>query len=284
MKKALLLVVLIALGGGVYWKRASIEQVIAEWQKPHVAEVAYSDVGTIILENDQGGEVPTEVEEPSIDIGGATVPRQAEPAEEAPTDDQPTTTSSLPATFNLAVPFTSQAPKSNWDEVHEETCEEASVLMAAYYYQGKPAGKIDSDEAETALLNIVEFETSFFGFYKDTNAAQTAALLEAYFQLNGEVMVNPTIDEIKTALVAGHPVILPAAGRMLGNPNFTGEGPIYHNVLIKGYTAKGFIVNDPGTRLGADYFYTYDIIMNAMHDWNGGDVVNGDKVVIVVTP
>ncbi len=202
-----------------------------------------------------------------------------------PEETTPPTTSNttLPAEFNLAVPFTSQAPKSIWDEVHEETCEEASSLMAAYYYDGA-SGKIDPDTAEAALLKIVAFENSYFGYYKDTTASQTANLIEAYFHLTSDVLQDPTVDDIKTALVAGHPVIVPAAGRQLGNPNFTGEGPLYHMFVVKGYTKTGFIVNDPGTRLGADYFYTFDVVMNAMHDWNDGDVANGAKVIIVVKP
>src|SRR3989344_6960165 len=43
----------------------------------------------------------------------------------------------LPSEVNLAIPFTVQAPFANLDEVHEEFCEEASVLMAASYVLGK---------------------------------------------------------------------------------------------------------------------------------------------------
>lgn len=284
--------VLLVLAVGVYAKRGAIEDAIANWQKPDVAEVAFSDVGTatIVPLDDAGGAVPVEVEDEDTPAASDDVDDVVTPTTPTDTEDVPPTksttpaTTSLPAEFNLAVPFNSQAPKSNWDEVHEETCEEAAALMAAYYYQGKPAGQINSDEADAALLKIVDFENSFFGFYKDTTAAQTASLLEAYFQLNAELIVDPTIEQIKSALVAGHPVIVPAAGQQLGNPNFTGAGPIYHNIILKGYTAKGFISNDPGTRLGADYFYSYDVLMNAIHDWNGGDVPNGQKIVIVVTP
>ena len=140
------------------------------------------------------------------------------------------------------------------------------------------------DEADAALLQIVDFENSWFGFYKDTTAEQTGILLEAMFNLNYDLIENPTVEQIKQVIVDGYPVIVPAAGRQLGNPNFTGAGPLYHMFVIKGYTADGFIVNDPGTRLGADYFYTFDVVMNAMHDWNGGDVENGAKIVIVVKP
>ena len=99
---------------------------------------------------------------------------------------------------------------------------------------------------------------------------------------------------IKTAIAAGHPVIIPSAGRELGNPNFTGEGPIYHNLVIRGYTADGkFITNDPGTRKGEQYVYEQSVIMNAIHDWvpagdrtiaANGSVATGRRVVLEVTP
>ena len=117
-----------------------------------------------------------------------------------------------------------------------------------------------------------------------TTAEQTAAVIETYYYLSPEVILNPTTEDLMTALAAGYPVIIPVAGRLLGNPNFTGEGPLYHVLVIKGYTEKGFITNDPGTRNGADYFYTFDVIMNAIHDWNGGDVLNGQKIMIIVRP
>ena len=280
MRKLIVAVILILLVGGAYVKRGEIKNWVVEWQKPDVPAVAYQE-GDEESEESVDDTLTGNVEESTDDQAAADVTTD-EDADEP--DDTETTDAALPAEYNLAVPFTSQAPKSIWDEVHEETCEEASSLMAAYYFQGLPAGKVDSDQAEADLLKMVDFENSFFGFYKDTTTEQTATLIETYFQLSTEVLVNPTVMQIKQALVDGHPVIVPAAGRQLGNPNFTGEGPLYHMLLIKGYTADGFITNDPGTRLGADYFYTFDVIMNAMHDWNDGDVANGQKIVIVVTP
>lgn len=282
--------IFLVVAAGVYAKRHQIEDWVIAMQKPDVSAVSYSNFQnpepSIVPLDDDGGAVPVEQDEdPSDD--DETVPAVTPESEEETPEPEVLpveATTDLPAEFNLAIPFTSQAPKSNWEDPYQELCEEASALMAAYYYQGKPAGKVDSNEADADLLKMVDFENSFFGFYKDTTAAQTASLLEAYFQLNAELIGDPTIEDIKTAVAAGHPVIIPAAGRKLGNPNFTGEGPLYHVLLVKGYTADGFITNDPGTRLGADYFYSYDVLMNAIHDWNGGDVDNGQKIVIVVLP
>lgn len=203
------------------------------------------------------------------------------PAEDSPTVEPSTAT---PAEFNLAVPFTSQAPFGVWDEVHEETCEEASAYMVHAFYQGV-SGVIAPQTAEDELQRIVAKEMEIFGFYKDTSAAETAVLVKAlYGYARVDVVADPTAEDIKGFIAAGHPVIVPAAGRMLGNPNFTGLGPPYHMIVVRGYTETHFITNDPGTRNGEQYVYSVGTLMNAMHDWNGGDVENGEKVVVVIYP
>jgi hypothetical protein len=197
----------------------------------------------------------------------------------------PFTPSTMPTEFNLAVPFTSQAPLSVWDLVHEDTCEEAAIYMIHRFYEGDSAGKIEVNVAEAELLKIVEFEKALFGFFESTTAAQISVLAEQMYGYEYvETVENPTIEDLKTHIAAGRPVIVPTAGRMLGNPNFTGEGPLYHALVLKGYTETTFVTNDPGTRLGADYQYDFETVMNAMHDWNGGDVENGAKVVVVIYP
>ncbi len=202
-----------------------------------------------------------------------------------PTPTPPTPTPSpvsVPAQINLDVPFTSQAPHMNWEDPYGEFCEEASALMAAYYLQDKTIP--NPDFADRELLKIMDFEIDRFGYHLDTTAAETAITLKEYFGISAvQLLNNPTVTQIKEALAKGKVVIVPAAGRMLPNPNFTAPGPLYHMLVIKGYTADGkFITNDPGTRKGADFIYEFDDLMNAIHDWNGGDVLSGQRVVIVV--
>lgn len=192
---------------------------------------------------------------------------------------------SIPSEFNLAVPFTPQAPHANWDATHEETCEEAAIYMVHEFYQGRPLGLIDADTAEADIMQIVEFEKALFGFFESTTAVQTAVLVEQMYGYERvEVIENPTVEDLKAHIIAGRPVVVPAAGRLLGNPNFRGEGPLYHALVLKGYTETTFVTNDPGTRRGSDYQYDFDTVMNSMHDWNGGDVVKGEKVVIIIYP
>ncbi len=194
----------------------------------------------------------------------------------------------LPAAVNLKVPFTSQAPDANWDQDHEEFCEEAAALMVGRYWQDRAIeGK---SEAETALQEIKSFELKELGFYFDTTAAETAQILEKLYGLRVEVVADPSLDDIKRAVASGNPVIVPTTGRELGNPNFRRPGPVYHNLVVKGYTADGkLITNDPGTRKGADYVYDANVVMSAMHDWvpsgdrtkPGNGSATGEKVVII---
>lgn len=189
---------------------------------------------------------------------------------------------SLPAELNLAVPFTVQAPNANWDEVHQEFCEEASVLMAVSYI--KDWDIPDADTADRKMFEIKTFEEKRFGYYKDTTAEEMAAIIREFYGIDKvKVVYNPTVEDIKKALNEKKVIIAPAAGRQLGNPYFRQPGPLYHALVIKGYTKEdNFITNDPGTRRGADFIYNPNVLMNAIHDWNGGDVENGRKAVIIV--
>lgn len=198
------------------------------------------------------------------------------------TDPNPSSAPALPDQLNLKVPFTSQAPHQNWDASHEEFCEEASILMVGSYL--KNLAIADVNDAEQKLLAIKDFEMKKFGFFESTTAEETATILKEFYGLDKvQVVPDPTILEIKTALAGGKVVIVPLAGREIGNPNYKQPGPLYHMLVIKGYQKNGdFITNDPGTRKGADYIYNPDVIMRAIHDWNGGNVDAGKKVMIVV--
>lgn len=189
----------------------------------------------------------------------------------------------IPVEYNLAVPFTTQAPFANWTGSYEDGCEEASALMVEHYFRKKtfPSQQYTKDLLDQAFA----WEDGRFGYNLDTTAAETAVLLREYFGFaNVSVDGDFTAADIKAHIAAGRPVIVPAYGKALLNPNFRNGGPDYHMLVIKGYTATSFITNDPGTRRGADYVYPIERLMGAIHDWNGGDVANGNKAMIVVSP
>ncbi|RMD51430.1 hypothetical protein D6827_02265 [Candidatus Parcubacteria bacterium] len=190
----------------------------------------------------------------------------------------------IPTKLNLAVPFTSQAPLADWGEPYQEACEETAAYMAALYFADYSEAMIDAQKADKDIKSIIAFEEKKFGFYEDTTAEQTADLIEKYFNLPTRVLTNPTIDDIKTELASGRPVLVPTAGRLLNNPYFSGDGPLYHMLVIRGYDndTYEFIVNDPGTKRGANYRYKMNVIMEAMGDWNDGDPAQGAKKIILI--
>lgn len=195
----------------------------------------------------------------------------------------PTAVADLPAETNLAIPFTSQAPFGTWGLPYKEFCEEASVLMVMRYRRHQIIAT--ADDAAAGLEEIRLFEEAEFGSYADTTAQETAAIITKHFNYpHVRLVENPTVQDIKHALAAGQPVIAPAAGRALHNPFFTPPGPLYHMLVIKGYTNKNqFITNDPGTRRGADFVYDADVIMNALHNWpDNGNIEQGRAVVLIV--
>ncbi len=208
------------------------------------------------------------------------------PDEPAPTPNP----AGLPSSVLLKVPFGSQAPFSNWDELHGEACEEASMIMVDQFLAGKTS--ITPHTMEQEILDLVEWETKA-GYKIDSTADEVVTILKKYFNISSHTVTDVSLERIKQELANGKPIIIPAAGRLLGNPNFTGEGPIYHMLVLRGYddAKKEFITNDPGTRKGEQYRYKYSVFLNAIHDWDHGraqggmtneEIAQGRKVMIVI--
>lgn len=184
--------------------------------------------------------------------------------------------------ININVPFTSQAPFSVWDEKHEEACEEASLVMVKYYLDGKTLNK---EISEKEIQDLIEFQIENYGDYKDTDAAATVKLAEDYYEIqNLRLLYDFKKEDLKKELDKGNPIIVPAAGRLLGNPNFTAPGPLYHNLVLTGYAGDSIITNDPGTRKGEGYQYDINVLYDAIHDFPGRkeDIEKGRKAMIVV--
>ncbi len=192
-------------------------------------------------------------------------------------------TEQLPAQFNLAVPFTSQAPTGNWDALHEDACEEASFYMVQQFYAGTPAGKLDTSLVDTEFEAMIDLQTSL-GLGYSITVAESVEFILKHYGLKAVVIDDPSVLAIKELIVAGKPVIVPAAGRELGNPFFSGDGPLYHMLIIRGYTETTFITNDPGTRMGENYVYDFPVLMSAIGDWNSGDPVTGASRILYIEP
>lgn len=183
---------------------------------------------------------------------------------------------------SLDIPFISQAPYAIWDELHDRACEEAAIIMVYYYLTEKT---LTRDVGESEILSMVDWQIKNWGGHLDLNAEQIVQLFKNYYGYQTiELIYDFEIEDIKKELAEGSPIIVPAAGRLLGNPYFTPPGPEYHVLVIKGYDDEKsqFITNDPGTKRGADYRYNYQVLENAIHNYNDRDVLNGEKAMIVV--
>lgn len=196
--------------------------------------------------------------------------------------------SSIPDRIKISVPFTSQAPLGNWDQFHEEACEETTLIMLKYYLNNVGNAHVRSltkDTAENEIQKMIAFEIRNYGDYKDSNAQQIVRLAHDFYGIsNLKVIYDFTREDIKKYLARGKPIIVPAAGRDLDNPYFTAPGPLYHNLVLVGYDGDNIITNDPGTKHGAGYIYNIDILYNAIHDFPGQpeDIEKGRKAMIVM--
>ena len=188
----------------------------------------------------------------------------------------------LPKKINLDVPFTSQAPEKNWDQPWQDACEEAAVLMLDAYYKEYSLSPLF---ARDEILKMVEWEESSLREWERSIEIEKVEELTSWqmgSSYNFSIVEDPTIEQIKQFVANGNPVYVVAYGKDLPNPHFQNGGPEYHALIIRGYTEDSFITNDPGTQFGENFLYKYDDLMNAVHDWNGGDVENGRQVVLVL--
>lgn len=191
----------------------------------------------------------------------------------------------LPDTVFHNVPFTSQAPHANWDEPYQNLCEEAAVLMAAFWVKNRVFTSKEHQDLE--LLKIRDWENETFGDYIDTTAEETAQILTDFFNISDvEVLSDPQMSDLEAVLSKNGVIVVPTAGKLLENPNFRGDGPLYHMLVISGYNRKTqtFTTNDPGTKFGENYTYSYENIDKSIANWyNPGRTVNPeDRKVIAV--
>lgn len=189
----------------------------------------------------------------------------------------------LPKEVNLDVTFFPQAPDANWSLPWKEACEEASLIQAYYYVMGKELSK---DTFRSEILWIVDLQQDILGKYIDTSMTETAKFLEEHYDYTDyQIIDNPSIDDMKRELAQGHPIIAPFAGKELWNSFFTNGWPRYHVLVIVWYNESFFLTNDVGTSRGENFAYSYETIMDAMHDLvpNGeGDILDGEKRILVL--
>lgn len=231
------------------------------------------------------GSAPSVNSAPSSDTNepksGAPTSKPAETP--APTSTPEPSKPLAKSQMNLSVLFVPQAPMKIWDEIHEDTCEEAAMLMLEAYQND--VTKMSIDEMERRLLALIDHQKEHYGgdVWKSTDAKTVLEMMHDVLGLKtAKILPVNSINDVKEQIARGRPVLLLAAGKLLKNPNFKNGGPLYHALVAKGYTETTIITNDPGTRLGADYAYKNEVLFDAIHDWNDGEVYHGAKVMIVV--
>lgn len=219
-------------------------------------------------------------EQPFIDIPGYT---SATPIPSLISSARPSTTATNPATFSLKIPFTPQAPTGNWDQLHNEACEEASAIMAAAYFSGDAREKIPAREVEDQITVLTNWQQTHYGYSLDTTTAETANMIQAFYHLKATVVSNYTEKDIKDALNANKVIIIPVNGRKIGNPYYKKPGPIYHMLVVRGYTSTRIITNDSGTQHGENYLYSFATLKNAPADWNHAtNTIDENKSLMIV--
>lgn len=190
--------------------------------------------------------------------------------------------SEIPKTAQLTVAFTAQAPTANWDELHNEACEEASAIMANAYFTH--ISSLPPATVEKQITELTKWQDDNFGYHLSVSTTEAATMIEENYKLKTDI-VPLNEQTIKQAIADGKLVIYPANGQLLNNPNFKTPGPIYHMLVITGYNGDNIITNDPGTRNGLNYKYSYSTLESAggtyNHDTKSVDL--NDKQIIIVS-
>jgi len=189
--------------------------------------------------------------------------------------------------YLIKTAFIQQSPEKNWDEPWQDACEEASLLTVDYFY--KNINSITTEENRDAILKMIEFENTQ-NFTNDMNISQMVVVAQEYLNYQTKTIDNPTIDDIKKYISKNIPVIITASGKILyeENKHFNSGGPYYHSLVVLGYddTKQKFIVHDVGTKAGAYFKYSYDLLINSIHDFpdsnNKEDINNGEKRILIL--
>ncbi|MBT4917511.1 hypothetical protein HON58_03670 [Candidatus Peregrinibacteria bacterium] len=172
----------------------------------------------------------------------------------------------------LEVKFICQAPlqtEENWTH-HEESCEEAALLQAITYEENN---EITPEEADEIIKDMISWQNDNFGEHKDLYADDMKRFITEYYNLEDEEVIitpNATVNDIKKAVLDGHPVIVPITGEILKNPYYPYPG--YHMLTVIGFTEDKIITNDNGTRKGKDFSYDISVFEKAFKD-AGGDII-----------
>ncbi len=188
----------------------------------------------------------------------------------------------------LEVPYVNEAPLGVFSGPWKNACEEASISMVEAYYLGQKT--VEKNEAEEFMRMLFEKEDILYGLNSNSDTVRTTEIINRYSSYGAFIKENPTIEEIKSEIDQGRPVLTPNYGFGLKNPNipFLLSGSSYHMVVVIGYNdeTREFITNDSGdAKTGAGYRYGYDLFMLAIRDYDySTNTVSGPSRAIFTFP
>lgn len=212
------------------------------------------------------------IEEENVVLEDIIWEEKRESMQEETLEEGPSPTQEMPAPKilkNQDVPFVVQAPGGFWENPrYQDGCEEASLLMAFSWVQGK--------EIKNPALTLDEISYAMeerLGTFYDTSIEDTFLFAHEYLDGEGtslkkDVVKNDLIEE----LLRGNIVGITVNGQRLNNPYFTPPGPLYHMIILRGYDpeTKEFIANDPGTKRGEEFRYQEDLLFSALQNYTTG--------------
>ncbi len=208
----------------------------------------------------------------------------------APTDTTRAATEITPSsTVRLAVPHIWEIPDGKWVPPWSGACEEVSAVMVERFYLHDKTLQLTPTQTKKIVGPLFPWENKTFGSNIDTDATRTARLINDFSSAEATIVWEPTLDAIKAELRAGRPVISMHYGYGMQNPRhrFRQGSSSYHVVVLAGYddTKKEFLVNDSEFKDGRHNRYSYDIIMNSLHDFDHKTKkANGKPVALFTSP
>jgi hypothetical protein len=276
MKKSWILVgvlLLAGMGGGVWWamSRSASKSIPVSTTLPDARKFDAAILGTFNGSTaDQGGPVEGGVatSQNYVLVSSPTgIPKHVDPF---------AMETSVPASTRLNVPYVPNYPQGITSQRADAMSMEAALLMADGYYRGV-SGILTEEVAARAFARLSETEKSVTSTPLIPSARDTADLMIHAMQVQ-DIVVAPLRDigQIHRALAMGFPVIVPVSG--------LARSQIYHAVIVIGFVDGSVIVHDPTVVDGANILIRNEELLNAAHDWNGGDVAHGAPVVLVEIP
>lgn len=193
------------------------------------------------------------------------------------------------SSVRLAVPHIWEIPDGKWVPPWSGACEEVSAIMVERFYLHDKTLQLTPAQTKKIVGPLFPWENKVFGSNIDTDATRTARLINDFTSAEATIVWEPTLEAIKDELRAGRPVISMHYGYDMKNPRhrFRQGSSSYHVVVLVGFedAKKDFLVNDSEFKEGGHNRYTYDIIMNSLHDFDHKTKkANGKPVVLFTAP